>query len=98
MQQKKLLHTFSLLILVTSIFSSTQTFSQSPLINPKWENGFWKAKWIAHPSAPGNDFGVFHFRKIFSLDENPSSFIINISADNRYRLFVNGVSVCTGPA
>ncbi|HEY4875326.1 MAG TPA: alpha-rhamnosidase, partial [Puia sp.] len=98
MQQKKLLRHFSLLILILSLFSSTKIFSQSPLVNPKWENGFWKAKWIAHPSASGNDFGVFHFRKTFSLDEKPSSFIINISADNRYRLFVNGISVCTGPA
>ncbi|HEX4373434.1 MAG TPA: alpha-L-rhamnosidase N-terminal domain-containing protein, partial [Puia sp.] len=98
MQQQKLLRSFLLLIFVISLLSSTQTFSQSSLVNPKWENGFWKAKWIAHPSASGNDFGVFHFRKTFSLDEKPSSFIINISADNRYRLFVNGKSVCTGPA
>jgi alpha-L-rhamnosidase len=84
--------------LIVFILMSLKMFSQSLNINPKWENGFWKAKWIAHPFAPGNDFGVFHFRKIISLDEKPSSFIINISADNRYRLFVNGISVCTGPA
>ena len=28
----------------------------------------------------------------------PGSFIVHVSADNRYRLFVNGVSVGTGPA
>jgi alpha-L-rhamnosidase len=86
------------LILIISTLISLAIFSQSPDINPKWENGFWKAKWIAHPSAPGNDFGVFHFRKVITLDQKPSLYVINISADNRYRLFVNGTSVCTGPA
>jgi alpha-L-rhamnosidase len=84
--------------LIAALGISAYLFSQSPLINSKWEHGFWNAKWIALGSASGNDFGVFHFRKIFSLSEKPASFIINISADNRYRLFVNGRSVCTGPA
>src|ERR1700680_4257665 len=61
-------------------------------------HGYWKAKWIAHPTAPGNDFGVYHFRKTIDLAEKPSVFIIHISADNRYRLFINAASVATGPA
>ncbi|HLY71341.1 MAG TPA: alpha-L-rhamnosidase C-terminal domain-containing protein [Puia sp.] len=85
-------------LLIVLVFASLNIYSQPALVNPKWENGFWKAKWIAHPSASGNDFGVFHFRKNISLDEKPSTFVINISADNRYRFFVNGLSVCTGPA
>jgi hypothetical protein len=44
------------------------------------------------------DYGVFHFRKSFELKEQPKEFIIHISADNRYRLFVNGKATCFGPA
>jgi hypothetical protein len=46
----------------------------------------------------GLDYGVYHFRKNFSLNEVPKEFIIHVSADNRYRLFVNGEPVCFGPA
>jgi alpha-L-rhamnosidase len=59
---------------------------------------YWEARWLSHPSASGNQFGVFHFRKTFQLANPPASFIIHVSADNRYRLFVNGRSVATGPA
>jgi len=41
---------------------------------------------------------VYHFRKNFSLNEKPASFIIHVSADNRYKLFVNGTLVSLGPA
>jgi alpha-L-rhamnosidase len=72
--------------------------SQSSSIDSKWLHGFWTAKWIAHPTASGNDFGVYHFRKSFVLDRQPDSFVVHVSADNRYRLFVNGISVASGPA
>ena len=61
-------------------------------------NNKWKAQWITCPDVSLTDFGVFHFRKTFSLQVKPSDFIIHISGDNRYRLFVNGVEVCKGPA
>ncbi len=41
---------------------------------------------------------MFHFRKSFTLERVPASFVIHVSADNRYRLFVNGTSVSLGPA
>ncbi len=55
-------------------------------------------KWISYPSANNTTYGVYHFRKQFTLDSVPDSLLIAISADNRYRLFVNGHSVCFGPA
>ena len=67
-------------------------------INPVLINSHWKAQWISHPSESLVDYGVFHFRKTFELKEQPKEFIINISADNRYRFFVNGKAVCFGPA
>lgn len=67
-------------------------------INPWLLSNFWKAKWITHPSVSLLDYGVFHFRKVFVINTPPKEFIINISADNRYHLFINGKSVCFGPA
>lgn len=60
--------------------------------------GKWDANWISCPEVSLYDYGVYHFRKSFELEGKPESFVINISADNRYRLFVNGTPVCYGPA
>ncbi|MBR1595594.1 MAG: alpha-L-rhamnosidase [Phocaeicola sp.] len=66
--------------------------------SPEWTTQKWQASWIACPDVSPYDYGVYHFRKTFRLGSVPSSFIINVSADNRYRLFVNGEPVCYGPA
>lgn len=58
----------------------------------------WTAQWITHPFESTLDYGVFLFRNSFELQENQAEFLVHVSADNRYRLFVNGVSVCFGPA
>ena len=67
-------------------------------INPDLFEKKWNARWIFHPTASGTGYGVFHLRKTFKLEEKPKSFVIHVSADNRYRLFVNGQPVCFGPA
>ena len=58
----------------------------------------WKAQWITHPAASTLDYGVFLFRRTFKLEKKPDKFIVYVSADNRYRLFVNGEQVCFGPS
>lgn len=58
----------------------------------------WNAKWIAAPNDNGTEYGVYYFRKKIDLPEKPSSFVVHVSADNRYKLFVNGVLVSLGPA
>ncbi|MFD1817852.1 alpha-L-rhamnosidase [Pseudarcicella hirudinis] len=58
----------------------------------------WKAEWIAPPGVSLKDFGVFHFRKTFELSQKPKSFVVHVSGDNRYRLFVNGHYALAGPA
>ncbi len=72
-------------------------FAQSP-INPDLLKGSWRASWISCPNIGQRDYGVYHFRKTFELDSMKEKFIVHVSADNRYRLFVNGVAVCSGPA
>lgn len=58
----------------------------------------WNAYWIAAKNETGRDYGVFYFRKSIDLPAKPASFIINVSADNRYKLYVNGTLVSLGPA
>ncbi|GAB3890028.1 family 78 glycoside hydrolase catalytic domain [Spirosoma agri] len=65
---------------------------------PDWTSQYWTARWILHPTAPSRQYGVFHFRKTVELAQKPTRFVVHVSADNRYRLFVNGKSVAMGPA
>ncbi|MBK0379786.1 alpha-L-rhamnosidase-related protein [Mucilaginibacter segetis] len=58
----------------------------------------WKAQWITVPDAPAKSYGVYHFRKSIALDAAPKKFIIHVSADNRYKLYVNDQLVSLGPA
>jgi alpha-L-rhamnosidase len=56
----------------------------------------WQARWIG-PTEGGNQYGVYHFRKSFDLKSKPHQFVVHLSADNRYRFFVNGNYVTDGP-
>ena len=60
-------------------------------------DGASRAFWIAPSDVPGDSFVVFHARRAFSLSAVPRQFVIHVSADNRYRLYVNGVAVSSGP-
>ena len=55
------------------------------------------AHWIAPPGIPGQNFIVFHARRTFELPAVPTRFVVQVSADNRYRLYVNGTQVSSGP-
>ena len=57
----------------------------------------WTASWITTPDAD-SEYGVYMFRKSFDLAAEPSEFLVNVSADNRYKLYVNGAFVALGPA
>ncbi len=74
------------------------SYVQSQEINPSLLTNYWSASWITCPDVPQRDYGVYHFRKTISLDAQPGKFIVHVSADNRYRLLVNGKYVCNGPA
>lgn len=61
-------------------------------------NRRWNAKWIAAPNDNGLEYGVYYFRKSINLTTKPASFIIHVSADNSYKLYINGTLVSLGPA
>ncbi|WP_321471751.1 alpha-L-rhamnosidase C-terminal domain-containing protein [uncultured Paludibaculum sp.] len=58
----------------------------------------WKARWIFPAGAPPNAYGVYHFRRTFTLDRVPAAFKLHVSGDSRYELFLNGVRISRGPA
>jgi len=58
----------------------------------------WTAQWIMHPTAEPQAASMVLFRKNFVLQTKPKTFVIHVSADNHYRLFVNGIYITRGPA
>ncbi|HOK35636.1 MAG TPA: hypothetical protein PK860_00150 [Paludibacteraceae bacterium] len=58
----------------------------------------WNALWIGPKNDKGTEYGVYYFRKSITIKEKLESFNIHVSADNRYKLFVNGKVVSMGPA
>ncbi|HEU4722098.1 MAG TPA: alpha-L-rhamnosidase C-terminal domain-containing protein [Gemmatimonadaceae bacterium] len=56
-----------------------------------------EANWIAPPGLHPDSFAVFHARRTFELAARPARFLVHVSADNRYRLYVNGTQVSSGP-
>ncbi len=73
---------------------------QSPLVGQSQSapRKQWTAEWISHPTAPLREPAVFHYRKILHLDAKPSQFPVEVSADNHFFLYVNGIRIGEGPA
>jgi hypothetical protein len=86
----------SFLFLVIFFLLTLRNNAQQPSDNVI--NFRWKAEWIAPQNVNLKEFGVYHFRKNFDLTQKPNSFTVNVSGDNRYRIFVNGNFIGTGPA
>lgn len=78
------------------LFASYSSFSQQ--INPDFLTKNWNARWITAPESNPTDYGVYVFRKKFDIAAQPSNYIIHVSADNKYRLYVNGQFIGVGPA
>ncbi len=82
-------------IAIILVSLSTAVFSQT-LVSPdsRWTSRLWDANWIA---PQGTTTGVVYFRKSFTLAEKPHRFVIHVSGDSRYRLFINGQYATEGP-
>jgi alpha-L-rhamnosidase len=83
-------------LLVASLLATTAAFGQDS--NTDTPRNKWTAQWISHPTAPLREPGVFHFRKVMQLSKQPAHFVVHVSADNRFELYVNGSRVGEGPA
>ena len=86
---KKAFYFFAICIaLQTVVLAQEQNLQHQP----------WKASWIAVPNSSANDYGVYLFRKTVSLNTKPEKFLVHVSADNRYKLYVNEQMISFGPA
>lgn len=65
---------------------------------PDLPNRPWHAFWVTHPTASLRGPLVLHFRRFLTLTTKPERYIIRVSADNRFILYVNGQRVGDGPA
>lgn len=84
-----------LLLCITLMLSLLST---AQVINPDILQKVWKAQWIQADASAPHAYGVYHFRKTIQLDAVPAHFVVHVSADNRYKLYVNGQMVSLGPA
>jgi hypothetical protein len=67
-------------------------------INAERLNQRWPAAWCRHPAGPRYDSAVYLFRKVLALSTVPDAFLVHVTADQRYRLLINGKGICWGPA
>ncbi|MEE9431894.1 MAG: alpha-L-rhamnosidase N-terminal domain-containing protein [Melioribacteraceae bacterium] len=96
---KKIIILISAIILVTNMSAQESTVTKNHQGKEfTMLKHAWKAQWITHPTESTLDYGVFLFRRTFELKKKPSQFKVYVSADNRYRLYVNGKQVCFGPS
>ena len=58
----------------------------------------WPAKWISVPETGALDYGVYYFRKDVNLPAVPARYLVHVTGDNRYKLYVNEQLVSMGPA
>ena len=58
----------------------------------------WNARWISVPGTGAQDYGVYYFRKDVDLSVVPEDYVVHVTGDNRYKLYVNGTLVSMGPA
>jgi alpha-L-rhamnosidase len=96
MRSKRL---FLLLLLIQPCLWA-RTLGQNPArsISPRLISRKWEAQWITSPVSGLKAYEVYHFRRSFRLAEAQAAFVVHVSADSRYKLFVNGKMVGLGPA
>src|SRR6185437_11562354 len=68
--------------------------SQEAVVAPKP----WSAQWITYASVPQRDEAVLHFKKTIELSQVPAHFVVHVSADNQFVLYVNQKRFGSGPS
>ena len=84
--------------LATALLANPSFIAAQANLPPDPPHREWTASWITHPTAPLRDPMVLHFRRSLSLAAAPASYVVRVSADNRFILYVNGKRAGDGPA
>ena len=86
-----------IIIVITTAALVCLTSERALAQAPTFDGATTPAFWIAPPQEPGDSFVVFHTRRDFTLSSAPRRFVVHVSGDNRYRLYVNGTVASSGP-
>src|SRR5580704_8598051 len=80
--------------LLRLLIVSTALFVAGPLAESQLPSDLkaqlWPAKWITSDDTPARDEAVLYFRKHIQPPAPPQKYVVNVSADNRFVLYVNG--------
>ena len=68
------------------------------IISNSMQAGVWPAYWIGSYDEQTESLHAAYFRKALKLSTVPKNCPVYVSADNRYKFYVNGVLVSWGPA
>lgn len=83
-----LLKVFCTLILIWPTYLSAQ-----------WKApAHWQSEWVTAPNISAEEQNLLYFRKSFTLQQLPEKLNIYLSADNRYKCYLNGKLIGIGPA
>ena len=86
------------LLLAGTVASAQFGPQRDPLAPFNLKTDSWTARWISVPGAGAQDYGVYYFRKDVELAAVPADYVVHVTGDNRYKLYVNGTLVSLGPA
>ncbi|MCF8225961.1 MAG: alpha-L-rhamnosidase [Bacteroidales bacterium] len=89
---------FGSLLLMPVLLKTHGQVIPDPEVNPDLLTNHWTASWVTVPGAPAYDYGVYYFRNELEMNTIPDEYIVHVSADNRYKFFVNGQWIGLGPA
>ncbi len=78
------------------LFSARAEEPKKPADYVLQQRWLYKSDFISDSSFTPESGKVVYFRNAFALQKAPKELFINITADNKYRLFVNGKYVCRG--
>ena len=84
-----------LLVAVFAFFNPGVAVAQ---LSSEFLKQMWTAQWITSSDSPQRDLVVLHFRKVMELAQAPEHFIVHVSADNQFILYVNQQWVGSGPS
>lgn len=93
-----MLRTFASLSLSIAVVLGPASLCAQNAVQPDAAHRVWHASWVTHPTAPLREPLVLHFRRSVNLATAPASYIVRVTADNRFLLYVNGRRVGDGPA
>src|SRR4051794_24975919 len=86
------------ILMLVLLFPALPLAAQNTSLPTDPPSRVWKASWITHPTAPLREPIVLHFRRSVTLTSAATSYVVRVSADNRFILWVNGKRAGDGPA